>query len=113
MEIKAGEYFELKSSQVVWRHPKGEPDGVDEVLLNRHKDGSYTHILRIKEGVEFAQPVEHDFYEEAYYLEGEMLNTKTKKRIGSGAYVFHKPGEEHGPFKCLKTCLILEFRYYK
>jgi len=42
-----------------------------------------------------------------------MLNTKTKKTIGGGAYVFHKPGEEHGPFKCVKTCLILEFRYFK
>ena len=113
MAIKAGEYFEFKSDRVRWRHPKGEPEGVGEVLLRRHKDGSYTHILRIDQGVEITQPVKHDFYEEAYYLEGEMLNTKTKKIIRGGAYVFHEPGEEHGPFKCLKTCLILEFRYYK
>jgi redox-sensitive bicupin YhaK (pirin superfamily) len=113
MAIEAGEYVQLKSGRVRWRHAKGEPEGVDEVLLHRQKDGSYTHVLRIKDGVEFTQPVKHDFYEEAYYLEGEMLNTKTKETIGAGAYVFHRPGEEHGPFKCLKTCLILEFRYYK
>lgn len=113
MAIKPGKYFEFKSDQVRWRHAKGEPEGVDEVLLHRHKDGSYTHVLRVEEGVEFTQPVVHEFYEEAYYLEGEMLNTKTRKTIASGAYVFHKPGEGHGPFKCLKTCLILEFRYYK
>jgi hypothetical protein len=111
--IKAGVYFELKSDQVRWRHVKGEPDGVDEVVLHRHKDGSYTHVLRVKEGVEFTETVRHEFYEEAYYLEGEMLNTKTGKTIGGGEYVFHKPGEGHGPFKCLKTCLILEFRYFK
>jgi hypothetical protein len=114
MVIKAGEYANLKSSQQMrWRHAKGEPEGVDEVVLHRHKDGSYTHVMRVKTGVEMQQPVKHDFYEEAFYLEGEMLNTKNKERIGSGDYVFHKPGEEHGPFKCLKTCLILEFRYYK
>lgn len=114
MPIKAGEYADIKSNQRTrWGHAEGEPEGVDEVLLHRHEDGSYTHIMRVKEGVEFRDPVKHDFYEEAYYLEGEMLNTKTKKRIGGGAYVFHEPGEEHGPFKCLKTCLILEFRYYK
>jgi hypothetical protein len=111
--IKAGEYVELKSNLVRWRHAKGEPEGVDEFLLHRHKDGSYTHVLRVEEGVEFSQPVKHAFYEEAYYLEGEMRNIKTKKTIGRGEYVFHKPGEEHGPFKCMKTCLILEFRYYK
>jgi hypothetical protein len=113
MAIKAGEYFDLKSDQVRWRPAKGEPEGVEEVVLHRHKDGSYTHVLRVEKGVEFARTVKHDFYEEAYYLEGEMLNTKTRKTIRSGAYVFHKPGEGHGPFKCLKTCLILEFRYYK
>ena len=113
MAIKAGEYFQLTSDQVHWRHVKGEPQGVDEFLLHRHKDGDYTHILRVGVGVEFKEPVMHDFYEEAYYLAGEMLNTKTGKTIGSGEYVFHRPGEEHGPFKCLKTCLILEFRYYK
>jgi hypothetical protein len=111
--VKAGQYFELKPDQVNWGRAEGEPEGVDEVVLHRHKDGSYTHVLRVRAGVEFAQPVKHAFYEEAFYLEGEMLNTKTKQTIGAGAYVFHKPGEPHGPFRCLKTCLILEFRYYK
>jgi len=113
MAIKAGEYFQLKSGEARWTHAKGEPEGVDEVVLHRHRDGSYTHVLRVREGVKFAKPVTHEFYEEAYYLEGEMLNTKTGKTISAGEYVFHKPGEPHGPFKSLKTCLILEFRYYK
>jgi len=113
MAIKAGEYFELDPDRVSWKRAKGEPEGVDEVVLHRHRDGSYTHVLRVKEGVEFSQPVKHEFYEEAYYLKGEMLNTKTGKTIDRGEYVFHRPGEPHGPFKCLKTCLILEFRYYK
>ena len=114
MPIRAGQYANLKALQSMnWTRAKGEPEGVDEVLLHRHKDGSYTHVLRIEEGVEFPSPVKHDFYEEAYYLEGQMLNTKTNKTIEGGAYVFHEPGEEHGPFKCLKTCLVLEFRYYK
>ena len=92
---------------------KGNLKELTRCLLRRHKDGSYTHVLRVEKGVEFSQPVKHDYYEEACYLEGEMLNTKTRKTIGSGAYVFHKPGEEHGPFKCLKACLIIEFKYHK
>jgi hypothetical protein len=78
--IKAGEYFELRSAQARWRHAKGEPEGVDEALLHRHKDGSCTHVLRVEEGVEFKEPVRHDFFEEAYYLEGEMLNRKHRRR---------------------------------
>jgi hypothetical protein len=61
----------------------------------------------------FSEPVSHKFYEEAYYLQGEMLNLRTRESIKGGAYVFHKPGEAHGPFKCVRTCLILEFRYYR
>jgi hypothetical protein len=38
---------------------------------------------------------------------------RNAKSIKGGTYVFHKSGEESGPFRCLKTCLILEFRYYK
>jgi len=96
-----------------WVHPEGEPEGVSEFTLNRHADGSYTHLLRVKKGTVFLEPVTHEFYEEAYYVHGEMLNTKTNEKIKGGAYVFHKPGEEHGPFRCLERCLILEFRYYK
>jgi len=115
MPVKAGEYANLLTAgqSLKWTRPKGEPKGTQEVLLNRHKDGRYTHLLRIKAGVEMKKPVVHDFYEEAYYIDGEMLNTKDKRKITGGDYVFHKPGEEHGPFRCLKTCLILEFRYYK
>lgn len=114
MPIRPGQYANINALQRAdWRRAKGEPGGVDEVLLHSHEDGSYTHVMRIKEGVEYLNPVRHDFYEEAYYLEGKMLNTRTNETIEGGAYVFHEPGEEHGPFKCLKTCLVLEFRYYK
>jgi hypothetical protein len=111
----SGYYYDVLAieSGSGWTHPEGEPEGVSEFTLNRHADGSYTHLLRVKKGTVFPEPVLHEFYEEAYYVHGEMLNTKTKKKIKGGAYVFHKSGEEHGPFRCLKTCLILEFRYYK
>ena len=113
--VKPGEYKSILAakSSLAWSHPEGEPEGVREFVLNRHKDGSYTHILRVEAGTEFREPVSHRFYEEAYYVRGEMLNTKTGRKIKGGDYVFHKPGEEHGPFRCLKTCLILESRYFK
>ncbi len=116
MPIRAGEYAEvLKAGGAAlrWRHVVGEPDGVDEVVLHKQDDGSYTHLLRIGEGVELPEPITHDFHEEAFYIEGEMLNTKTRKVVRGGTYVYHRPGEPHGPFRCLRTCLILEFRYYK
>jgi len=115
MPVSPGEYAEIlrESKSLERRKVKGEPNGVEEVLLHKHADGSYTHLLRVKKGVEFPEPVTHEFIEEAYYIEGEMLNAKTMKIVRGGTYVLHEPGEEHGPFRCLKTCLILEFRYYK
>lgn len=115
MPARPGEYKRIlaSGSGLKWSNPEGEPGGVRELLLNRHEDGSYTHLLRIMAGTEFPKPISHEFYEEAYYVKGEMLNTKTKRKIKGGTYVFHKPGEKHGPFRCLKTCLVLEFRYYR
>jgi redox-sensitive bicupin YhaK (pirin superfamily) len=110
-----GEYVNVlnTASGLDWTRPEGEPEGVLEAPLHKHDDGSYTHVLRIEAGTEFREPVSHEFFEEAYYLQGEMLNTKTKETIKAGSYVFHEPHEKHGPFKCIKTTLILEFRYYK
>lgn len=115
MPIRPGEYVDLlKTNRTLkWTKVKGEPEGTSEVILHRHPDGSYSHLLRIETGVEIPDIVVHDFYEEAYYLDGEIQNTKTGEKITSGKYVYHEPGEEHGPFRVLKTCLILEFRYYK
>ena len=113
---KSGKYVNVLGKETrnfKWRHPKHDPKGVSETLLHKHNDGSYSHFLRVETGVEFPEPVSHDFFEEAYYIEGEMLNTRTKEKFTSGTYVFHKPMEAHGPFKCLRACLILEFRYYK
>ena len=113
MGITAGRYLDiLRASRGKWERVKGEPEGVDEFVLHRHPDGSYTHLIRIAKGVEIPGPVTHEFFEEAFYLEGEMLSTKTNTMIEGGMYVFHEPGEEHGPFRCLKRCIILEFRYF-
>jgi hypothetical protein len=59
MPIKAGEYPEiLKPDRAPkWRTMKGEPEGVEEALLHKHADGSYTHLLRVKEGWNFASPL--------------------------------------------------------
>ena len=114
MPPKVGEYVNILKNgyHLRWKHVKGEPKGVAEVPLHVHKDGSYTHLLRVRKGTEL--PVsKHTYYEEAYYIKGRMLNKKMKKTIIEGDYIFHEPGEEHGPFKCLGDCSILEVRYYK
>ncbi len=115
MPIKPGAYADVSKMRdpKQWKQAKGEPEGVVEAILHRHSDGSYSHFLRIPAGVKMPEPVVHDFYEEAYYIDGEMLNTKTGEMIRGGSYIFHEPGEAHGPFRCLKACLLLEFRYYK
>ena len=115
MPIEPGSYVDVGRAgrRLTWKRPKGEPKGVTEAVLHRHRDGSYSHLLRIERGVEFPEPIAHDFHEEVYYLRGTMLNTKTQERITSGTYVYHRPGERHGPLRCLATCLVLEFRYYR
>jgi hypothetical protein len=82
MPAKPGGYSDVLAieSGPGWTHPEGDPEGVSEFILNRHADGSYTHLLRVKKGTVFPEPVLHEFYEEAYYVHGEMLNTKTKRR---------------------------------
>lgn len=115
MPIKPGTYAKvLKGTRSLrWQAQKDAPKGTREAFLNKHKDGSYTHLVRIPTGAEFPESVVHPFHEEAYYIHGTMLNTRTRRTITGGTYVYHRPGEEHGPFRCLKACLILEFRYYK
>ena len=114
MSAREGEYLHLLTDKKLrWSQSKDDPKGIYEARLRTHKDGSYSHILKVEAGVELTEPSVHEFYEEAYYISGEILNTKTRKKIRAGDYVFHSPGEPHGPFKVLKTCLILEFRYYK
>lgn len=115
MSIKPGDYVQIlkRNENLRWSQVEGEPTGVVESILHRHQDGSYTHLLRIPAGTVIPDPVVHDFYEEALYVEGEMLNTKTGETITGGMYVFHSPGEEHGPFRCVRDCLLVEFRYYK
>jgi ChrR Cupin-like domain len=115
MAIKPGAYADILrgTGSLKWKPQRDAPKGTREAVLQKHKDGSYTHLVRIPAGVEFPDSVAHPFHEEAYYIEGAMLNTRTRHTIRSGTYVYHRPGEEHGPFRCLKACLILEFRYYK
>jgi hypothetical protein len=113
LTMEPGTYVDVLMGKAKFRHVKGEPKGVTETILHRHPDGSYTHIVRIEKGVKIPGPFSHEFYEEAYYIEGEMKNERTDETIAAGMYVFHEPREEHGPFTCVKPCVILEFRYYK
>lgn len=115
MEATPGKYYGVLAgnSGLTWKHPEDEPEGVREALLHTGEDGSYTHLLKVEAGTEFPVPISHEFFEEAYYIQGEMINTRTSEKISGGAYVFHQPGEPHGPFKCLRACVILEFRHYR
>lgn len=115
MPARAGRYLDLLTAGngPKFRQVEGEPKGVTEAVLHRHPDGSYSHVLRIAAGVEIPGPAVHEFYEEVYYIEGEMLNRGTGETIRGGMYVFHNPGEPHGPFRCVKPCLLVEFRYYR
>ena len=113
LTMEPGSYVDLLRGKLRFRQVKGEPEGVTEVILHKHADGSYSHLVRIKKGVKIPGPFTHEFYEEAYYVEGEMMNERTGETITAGMYVFHKPQEEHGPFTCIKTVTLVEFRYFK
>ena len=114
MVARPGKYYDVLRAgpSLKWKRAEGEPEGVLEAILRKHRDGGRTHVLRVEVGTVFPSVVSHEFFEEAYYIEGEMLNTRTNEVIKGGDYVFHKQREKHGPFRCLKPCLILEFRYY-
>ena len=105
-----------------WQVPPGYPEGIEHKILagdldEPNKTGNRTRLLRFKAGTYTTEPFIHEYWEEVYLLEGDLIVGNDEK--GEGGTVFYKntyacrpPGVHHGPFKSNNGCLLLETHYY-
>lgn len=116
-------YLEFHAVQLDegWQAPLGAPAGIEEKILagsldETNKRGSRTRLIRFAPGAHTTKPFEHDYWEEAYVLAGDLIagggDYGALERFGPNAYACRPPGTPHGPFKSETGCLALEIHYY-
>jgi hypothetical protein len=87
--------------------------GVREKVLSRSGDGDVTRLLQFDGGVETTETITHDFWEEVWILEGELIDLGKNLTFTAGMYACRPPGMVHGPYRVPNGCLTLELRYFK
>jgi hypothetical protein len=112
------EFFD--PSPLPWRPVAASPTGgaggrgVHEKILS-HDDatGDVTRLLRFDAGVETTETIAHDFWEEVWILEGEIIDVGKGQTFSAGMYACRPPGMLHGPYRVPRGCMTLEMRYRK
>jgi ChrR Cupin-like domain len=88
--------------------------GVAEKILSRDEQtGDVTRLLRFDPGVETTGTIAHDFWEEVWILEGELIDLGKHQTFSAGMYACRPPGMPHGPYRVPRGCTTLEMRYYR
>ncbi|HEV2281240.1 MAG TPA: cupin domain-containing protein [bacterium] len=91
----------------------GGPGIMQKILSRDEESGDVTRLLRFEGGAETAGTIAHDFWEEVWILEGELVDLGKKQAYTAGMYACRPPGMPHGPYRVPKGCMTLEFRYHK
>jgi hypothetical protein len=105
-----------------WETPTGYPPGIEQKILagsldETRRSGSRTRLLRFAPGVYTTAPFVHDYWEEVYLVEGDLVvgsddRGQGGERFAAGTYACRPPGAAHGPFKSNGGCLLYEIHYY-
>lgn len=110
------EFF--RPDHIPWRSVSGSPTtgvggpGVQERILSRDAaSGDVTRLVKFEAGVETTETITHDFWEEVWILEGELVDLGKAQTFTAGMYACRPPGMVHGPYRVPKGCTTLEFRY--
>jgi len=74
--------------------------------------GVYTRIVRMLPGFESKVEDEHDYWEEVFYLEGELVEEKKRITLKRHSYECIPPHTKHGPFKTEVGCELLVITYF-
>jgi hypothetical protein len=98
-----------------WERPSGYPAGIDQKIIAGELDedneqGNRTRLLRFAPGVFTTEPFTHDYWEEVFLIEGDLIVAGETFRPWT--YAVRPPGASHGPFKSETGCLLLETHYY-
>jgi len=86
--------------------------GVRQKILSRDAEtGDLTRLLRFDAGVETTETIAHDFWEEVFILEGELIDLGKQQTFTAGMYACRPPGMIHGPYRVPTGCTTFEIRY--
>jgi hypothetical protein len=97
-----------------WRPVEGDTLGIKEKILSVDPETkSYSRLLKFPPGIRTPQTLMHDFWEEIYIVEGELIDLAKKKTFSRGFYACRPPGMKHGPYEVPRGCISFEIRYYK
>ena len=106
--------------QLPWRPVTGSPTGgvggagiAEKILSQDPASGDVTRLVRFESGVETEGTIAHDFWEEVWILEGELIDLGKRETYRAGMYACRPPGMLHGPYRIPRGCVTLELRYGK
>jgi hypothetical protein len=86
--------------------------GIRQKILSRDAEsGDVTRLLRFDPGVETVETIAHEFWEEVWILEGELIDLGKRQTFSAGMYACRPPGMVHGPYSVPTGCTTLEIRY--
>jgi hypothetical protein len=86
--------------------------GISERVLSRDPDGTLTRLARWAPGtLSGEQVIRHEYVEEVYLLEGELIDVTLEQTFRPGDYACRPPGMPHGPYRTETGCTMLEIRY--
>jgi ChrR Cupin-like domain len=96
-----------------WRH--AVQPATEEKVLSRQPDDPaiLTRLVRWAPGLDTsaAGVITHDYAEEVYLLDGELVDLTLGQSFRAGYYASRRPGMPHGPYRTPGGCTMLEIRY--
>ncbi|MBT2336364.1 cupin [Variovorax paradoxus] len=119
------EFFEIRpdADSTEWSPVACAAGCIEELLLADNLDdavrtGSRTRLARWSAGALIDRPVVHDFHEEVFIVEGDLVVGCDAEGEGGepfGPYTFacRPPGAVHGPFVSRTGCVLFEIQYYE
>ena len=105
-----------------WEPAPGAAPGIEQKMLSGILDeqarvGVRTRLIRFQPGAIAPNQFVHDYWEEVYLIEGELITGCDAE--GNGGETFaapcfacRPPGTYHGPFTSPEGCLFFEIQYY-
>lgn len=108
------EFFDPEVSDLRWQSVEGFGGQVYEKILAKDPDtGDETVMVKLAPGVETKELSIHDFWEEAYIIDGVIKDLSIKKVFTQGMYACRPPGMKHGPYEFPYGVTVLEFHYQR
>ncbi|WP_326708488.1 cupin domain-containing protein [Streptomyces sp. NBC_01474] len=96
-----------------WR--EAAQPGTEEKVLSQDPDDPVvlTRLVRWLPGLDTSDAgvITHDYVEEVYLLEGDLVDLTLGQTFGPGHFASRRPSMRHGPYRTPAGCTMLEIRY--